>query len=110
MKKILLALSISACASAAEPCPRATPGSASSFVTFEYNGCNLDPRRLDELHCETIIQDWSNDSGCRHAAEFLCADEMTMTIVYDPQWSGGIIIYRDKARTCESSGTFVVTE
>ena len=109
MKTLAVAFAtLFACSAAQEPCPGSSPATDTILLTFEENGCNLPLADPAALGCSVQLDDWSRSSDCTHMARFACANELEMTIIYEPDWQSGRVIYRDRARTCESVASFTV--
>ncbi len=78
------------CGEVPVPCESATVTVSRSRLTeVVRNECELPSFSASALHCDTLINEWSDDSECNHAAGYICANELRLVVVVDDGWTSG---------------------
>lgn len=70
--------------------------------------CELAPYSMTVLRCSTLINEWSNDSECNHAAEYLCANGLRMVVVVENDWTSGRYTFTRAEPQCVTEVAFDV--
>ena len=60
------------------------------------------------LHCDTLINEWSDDTECNHSAEYICANRLWLVVVVENDWTSGRYTFTRADPPCVTEVAFDV--
>ncbi len=97
------------CGDVPVPCEPATATvSRSRLREVIRNECGLPSFSAGDLHCDTLINEWSDDSECNHAAEYVCANELRLVVIVENDWTSGRYTFTRAEPPCVTEVAFDV--